>query len=177
MFDVDEGISRGLWSYIICSSNTKGKRVIGSSKSYGGVCSTRFQHQRPDYHPYVRSLQIPKIGFSHSQHLQLSHHHGLDIHGHFNYLTTMVWTSMGTSVISQPCIRHPWVFQLPHHHALDINGHFSYLTTMDWTSMCISVISHHRFSSMDICYSYLTTIDFHVWTFDPIISQPWVRHP
>ena len=43
-FDVDDGISRGLWSDITHSPDTKGKRVVGSSESYGGVYSADFQH-------------------------------------------------------------------------------------------------------------------------------------
>ncbi|KAL6323732.1 hypothetical protein AAG906_002200 [Vitis piasezkii] len=63
LFDVDDGISRGLWSNIIPSPDTEGKRVGGSSESYGGVCSADFQHRRPGYHPYARSLQIPRSDF------------------------------------------------------------------------------------------------------------------
>ncbi|RVX12755.1 hypothetical protein CK203_009768 [Vitis vinifera] len=68
LFDVDDGISRGLWSDIIHSPDTEGKGVGGSSESYGGICSTNFQHQRPGYHPYARSLQIPRSDFPHLQH-------------------------------------------------------------------------------------------------------------
>ena len=68
LFDVDDGISRGLWSDIIPSSDTEGKRVVGSSESYGGVCSADFQHRQPGYHPYVRSLQIPMSDFAPLQH-------------------------------------------------------------------------------------------------------------
>ena len=71
LFDVDDGISRGLWSDIIPSSDTEGKGVGGSSESYGGVCSADFQHRRPSYHPYARSLQIPRSDFAPLQH----HHH------------------------------------------------------------------------------------------------------
>ena len=45
LFDVDDGISRELWSDITNSPYTKGKRVVGSFKSYGGVYSTSFQHR------------------------------------------------------------------------------------------------------------------------------------
>ena len=71
LFDVDGGISRGLWSDITPSPNNKGKGVVGSSDSYGGVCYVGFQHRRPSYHPYARSLQIPRSDFAPLQH----HHH------------------------------------------------------------------------------------------------------
>ncbi|XP_034690637.1 uncharacterized protein LOC117918240 [Vitis riparia] len=63
LFDVDDGISRGLWSDITLSPDTEGKGVVGSFESYGGVCSADFQHRRPGYHPYARSLQIPRSDF------------------------------------------------------------------------------------------------------------------
>ncbi|RVW28175.1 hypothetical protein CK203_116878 [Vitis vinifera] len=69
-FDVDDGISRGLWPDIIPSPDTEEKRVGGSSESYGDVCSADFQHRRPSYHPYARSLQIPRSDFP-----PLQHHH------------------------------------------------------------------------------------------------------
>lgn len=68
LIDVDDGISRGLWSDIIPSSDTKGKGVGRSSESYGDVCSADFQHRRPGYHPYARSLQTPRSDFSPLQH-------------------------------------------------------------------------------------------------------------
>ena len=68
LFDVDDGISRGLWLDITPSPNTKGKGVVGSSDSYGGVCFVGFQHRRPSYHPYARSLQIPRSDFAPLQH-------------------------------------------------------------------------------------------------------------
>ncbi|RVW69252.1 hypothetical protein CK203_061384 [Vitis vinifera] len=68
LFDVDDGISIGLWSDIIPSSDTEGKGVVGSSESYGDVCSADFQHRRPSYHPYARSLQIPRSDFPPLQH-------------------------------------------------------------------------------------------------------------
>ena len=52
------------------SLDTEEKRVGGSSESYGDVCSADFQHRRPSYHPYARSLQIPRSDF-----LPLQHHH------------------------------------------------------------------------------------------------------
>ena len=70
LFDVDDGISRELWLDITPSPDTEGKRVVGSSESYGGVCSADFQHRRPGYHPYARSLQIPRSDFT-----LLQHHH------------------------------------------------------------------------------------------------------
>ncbi|RVW28702.1 hypothetical protein CK203_083304 [Vitis vinifera] len=68
--DVDDGISRGLWSGITPSPDTEGKGVVGSSESYGDVYSADFQHRRPSYHPYARSLQIPRSDFP-----PLQHHH------------------------------------------------------------------------------------------------------
>ncbi|KAJ9675477.1 hypothetical protein PVL29_024417 [Vitis rotundifolia] len=68
LFDVDDGTSRGLWSDITLSLDTEGKGVVGSSKSRGGICFASFQHRRPGYHPYVRSLQIPRSDFPPSQH-------------------------------------------------------------------------------------------------------------
>ncbi|XP_034672482.1 uncharacterized protein LOC117904067 [Vitis riparia] len=68
LFDVDDGISRGLWSDIIPSPDTEGKGDGGSSESYGGVCSADFQHRRLGYHPYARSLQIPRSDFPPLQH-------------------------------------------------------------------------------------------------------------
>ena len=68
LIDVDDGISRGLWSDIIHSPDTEGKGVGGSFESYGGICSANFQHQRPGYHSYVRSLQIPRSDFPSLQH-------------------------------------------------------------------------------------------------------------
>ena len=68
LFNVDDGISRELWSNITFSLDTKGKRVVGSSESYGGVCSASFQHRRLGYYPYARSLQIPRSDFPLSQH-------------------------------------------------------------------------------------------------------------
>ena len=68
LFDVDDGISRGLWSDIIPSSDTEGKRVGGSSEGYGDICSADFQHRRPGYHSYARSLQIPRSDFPPLQH-------------------------------------------------------------------------------------------------------------
>ncbi|RVX10406.1 hypothetical protein CK203_016892 [Vitis vinifera] len=59
---------RGLWSDIIPYPDTEEKRVVGSSESYGGVCSADFQHRRPGYHPYARSLQIPRSDFPPLQH-------------------------------------------------------------------------------------------------------------
>ncbi|KAL6329569.1 hypothetical protein AAG906_022146 [Vitis piasezkii] len=70
LFDVDDGISRELWSDTIPSPDTEGKRVGGSSESSGDVCSADFQHRRPGYHPYARSLQIPSSDFP-----PLQHHH------------------------------------------------------------------------------------------------------
>ena len=68
LFDVEDGISRGLWSDITHSLDTEGKGVGGSFESYGGVCSVDFQHRRPGYHPYARSLQIPMSDFPSLQH-------------------------------------------------------------------------------------------------------------
>ncbi|RVW67136.1 hypothetical protein CK203_063942 [Vitis vinifera] len=68
LLDVDDGLSRGLWSDIIPSPDTEGKGVGGSSESYGDVCSVDFQHRRPGYHPYARSLQISKSDFPPLQH-------------------------------------------------------------------------------------------------------------
>ncbi|RVW90941.1 hypothetical protein CK203_044181 [Vitis vinifera] len=68
LFDVDDGISRGLWSDITHSPDTEGKGVVGSFESYGGVCSADFQHRRPGYRPYVRSLQTPRSDFPPLQH-------------------------------------------------------------------------------------------------------------
>ena len=68
LFDVDDGISRGLWSDIIPSSDTEMKGVGGSSESYGDVCSADFQHRQPGYHSYARSLQIPRSDFPPLQH-------------------------------------------------------------------------------------------------------------
>ena len=51
LFDVDDGISKGLWSDITLSLDTEGKRVVGSSESYEGVCSASFQYRRLGYHP------------------------------------------------------------------------------------------------------------------------------
>ncbi|RVW37109.1 hypothetical protein CK203_084554 [Vitis vinifera] len=65
---LDDGISRGLWSDIIPSPDTEGKRVGGSSEGYGDICSADFQHRRPGYHSYARSLQIPKSDFPPLQH-------------------------------------------------------------------------------------------------------------
>nr|CAN65257.1 hypothetical protein VITISV_028825 [Vitis vinifera] len=65
-----DGISRGLWSDIIPSPDIEGKGVGGSFESYGGVCSADFQYRRPSYHPYARSLQIPRSDFP-----PLQHHH------------------------------------------------------------------------------------------------------
>ncbi|RVX15489.1 hypothetical protein CK203_009240 [Vitis vinifera] len=48
--------------------DTEGKGVGGSSESYGDVCSADFQHRRPGYHPYARSLQIPRSDFPPLQH-------------------------------------------------------------------------------------------------------------
>ena len=45
LFDVDDGISRGLWSDIPHSLDIKGKRVVGSSESYGGMYSVSFRHR------------------------------------------------------------------------------------------------------------------------------------
>ena len=56
LFDVDNGISKGLWLDITPSPDTKRKRVVGSFESYGGVYFASFQYQRLGYHPYVRSL-------------------------------------------------------------------------------------------------------------------------
>ena len=52
LFNVDDGISRELWSNITIFPYTKGKRVFGSSESYEGVCSASFQYRRLGYHPY-----------------------------------------------------------------------------------------------------------------------------
>lgn len=68
LFDADDGISRGLWSDIIPSPDTEGKKVGGSSEGYGDICSADFQHRRPGYHPYARSLQIPRSDFPPLQH-------------------------------------------------------------------------------------------------------------
>nr|CAN70565.1 hypothetical protein VITISV_035222 [Vitis vinifera] len=68
LIDVEDGISRGLWSDIILSSDTEREGVGGSSESYGDVCSADFQHRRPGYHSYARSLQIPRSDFPHLQH-------------------------------------------------------------------------------------------------------------
>ncbi|RVW70637.1 hypothetical protein CK203_056497 [Vitis vinifera] len=65
LFDVDDGISRGLWSDIIPSPDTEGKRVGGSSESYGDICSADFQHRRLGYHPYADHCRYP--GFQRPQ--------------------------------------------------------------------------------------------------------------
>ncbi|RVW81513.1 hypothetical protein CK203_051872 [Vitis vinifera] len=61
LFDVDDGISRGLWLDIIPSPDTEGKGVVGSSESYGGVCSADFQHRRPGYHPMRDHCRYPRV--------------------------------------------------------------------------------------------------------------------
>ncbi|RVW61867.1 hypothetical protein CK203_065587 [Vitis vinifera] len=61
-------MSIGLWSDIIPSPDTEGKRVGGSSEGYGDICSADFQHRRPGYHSYARSLQIPRSDFPPLQH-------------------------------------------------------------------------------------------------------------
>ena len=63
LIDVDDGISRGLWSDITHSPDTEGKGIGGSSEGYGDICSADFQHRRPGYHSYARSLQIPRSDF------------------------------------------------------------------------------------------------------------------
>ncbi|RVW85543.1 hypothetical protein CK203_044082 [Vitis vinifera] len=68
LLDVDDGLSRGLWSDIIPSPDTEGKGVGGSSEGYGGICSADFQYRRLGYHPYARSLQIPRSDFPPLQH-------------------------------------------------------------------------------------------------------------
>ncbi|XP_010644038.1 uncharacterized protein LOC104877469 [Vitis vinifera] len=68
LLDVDDGLSRGLWSDIIPSSDTEREGVGGSSESYGDVCSADFQHRRPGYHSYARSLQILRSDFPPLQH-------------------------------------------------------------------------------------------------------------
>ncbi|KAL6343642.1 hypothetical protein AAG906_025007 [Vitis piasezkii] len=50
LFDVDDGISRGLWSDIPLSLDIEGKRVVGSSESYGGrpqISIPRHEQSRP----------------------------------------------------------------------------------------------------------------------------------
>ncbi|RVW34951.1 hypothetical protein CK203_098250 [Vitis vinifera] len=59
--EVDDGISRGLWSDIIPSLDTEGKGVSGSSESYGDVCSADFHHRRPDYHPMRGHCRYPGV--------------------------------------------------------------------------------------------------------------------
>ena len=44
LFNVDDGVSRGLWLDTTLSPNTKGKRVVGSFENYGGLYSANFQH-------------------------------------------------------------------------------------------------------------------------------------
>ncbi|KAL6326311.1 hypothetical protein AAG906_005505 [Vitis piasezkii] len=76
--DVDDGISRGLWSDIIPSPDTEGKGVGGSSESYGDVCSVDFQHRRPGVisHPYsivILILSRCDLHFSFGVHRLVSH--------------------------------------------------------------------------------------------------------
>ncbi|RVW28282.1 hypothetical protein CK203_099932 [Vitis vinifera] len=67
LIDVDDGISKGLWSDIIPSSDTEGKGVGGSSESYGDTPRSDFpplQHrhphpvqQYPSVHPHTVTLR------------------------------------------------------------------------------------------------------------------------
>ncbi|XP_034672433.1 uncharacterized protein LOC117904016 [Vitis riparia] len=74
LFDVDDGISRGLWSDIIPSPDTEGKGVGGSSESYGDIPRSDFpplQHRHPQsvqhcpsVHPHTTTVR-PSFQFQH----------------------------------------------------------------------------------------------------------------
>nr|CAN80486.1 hypothetical protein VITISV_013886 [Vitis vinifera] len=75
LLDVDDGISRGLWSDIIHSPDTEGKGVVGSSESYGGICSAIFSIDDllSSTLLYIRILSRCDLHFSFSVHRLVSH--------------------------------------------------------------------------------------------------------
>ncbi|RVW80499.1 hypothetical protein CK203_052905 [Vitis vinifera] len=52
LFDVNDGISKGLWSDITPSLDTKEKRVVGSFESYGGSVQ-----QYPSMHHHAATVR------------------------------------------------------------------------------------------------------------------------
>ncbi|RVW35004.1 hypothetical protein CK203_092529 [Vitis vinifera] len=63
LFDVDNGISRGLWSDIIPSPDTEGRELVdhlrAMERMFCGLSAST-----TCYHPYARSLQIPRSDFT-----------------------------------------------------------------------------------------------------------------
>ena len=53
-FNVEQVIAEGLWTNIVPSPNSKGKRPIRSSKIYGEIDSISYQHQRLAHYSYYR---------------------------------------------------------------------------------------------------------------------------
>ncbi|RVW83146.1 hypothetical protein CK203_044927 [Vitis vinifera] len=66
LFDVDDGISRGLWSDIIPSPDTEGKGVGGSSESYGDHRHPHSVQQYPFVHPHTVTVR-PSFQFQRPQ--------------------------------------------------------------------------------------------------------------
>ncbi|RVW95309.1 hypothetical protein CK203_034134 [Vitis vinifera] len=66
LFDVDDGISRGLWSDITLFPDTEGKRVVGSSESYEGHHHPHSVQQYPSVHPHTVTIR-PSFQFQRPQ--------------------------------------------------------------------------------------------------------------
>ena len=66
-FSVEKAIARELWTDIVPSPDSKGKRIVGSSNRFGEVDTISYQHQRPAHHSYYR-FPITRAHFSHLQH-------------------------------------------------------------------------------------------------------------
>ena len=66
-FSVEEAIARGLWTYIVPSLDSKGKRIVGSSSRSREVDTISYQHQRHAHHSYYRS-PTTRAHFPHLQH-------------------------------------------------------------------------------------------------------------
>ncbi|KAL6322025.1 hypothetical protein AAG906_003167 [Vitis piasezkii] len=65
-FSVEEAIARGLWTDTTSSPNSKGKRLIRSSRRSGKAGAISYQHQRPAHHSSYRPPTV-RAHFSHPQ--------------------------------------------------------------------------------------------------------------
>ena len=65
-FSVEEAIARGLWTYIVHSPNSKGKKQFGSFNRSRDVGAISYQHQRPAHHSPYRP-PIVRAHFSYPQ--------------------------------------------------------------------------------------------------------------
>ena len=70
VFSVKEVIAQELWTNIAHSPDSKGNKLVGSSRTSGEVATISYQHQRPAHHSPYR----PPTVRAHLSHLQYQYH-------------------------------------------------------------------------------------------------------